>query len=275
MYLKGRSTIFQVTIHLKSHMQNSRRNPFKLFIKNYEEDNIIVTCGSIVAKKGRKLTKLISFKILNNAYSPFKWFRCYDMTVGASFQLYDLNTRLVGFRISLSKDVLSGNSKTMPKLIFLIYFLVAQTFGDDVMINILPGPTILTVQCEPEGGDWKCFEQSEPEHCGVGYSCQESVYQSNFENINLFCEYQDEYEQWNCPTLDLRELLETRCRPVTGVCPAGAEALTVSSGASGSVLLSSEFSSSCPAEKICYNRRYKKCCSLIKLGRRYKCPKSC
>ena len=143
------------------------------------------------------------------------------------------------------------------------------------MVNILPGPSIITVKCEPEGGDWNCFEQTEPEYCGVGYSCEESVYKSNIDNINLFCEYQDEYEQWDCPTLDLKELLETRCLPVTSVCGAGAEPLTVSSGASGSILLSAEFSSSCPAEKICYNERFKKCCSLIKLGRRYKCPKYC
>ena len=143
------------------------------------------------------------------------------------------------------------------------------------MVNILPGPSIITVKCEPEGGEWNCFEQTEPEYCGVGYNCEESVYKSNFDNINLFCEYQDEYEQWDCPTLDLKELLETRCLPVTSVCGAGAEPLTVSSGASGSILLSAEFSSSCPAEKICYNERFKKCCSLIKLGRRYKCPKYC
>ena len=171
--------------------------------------------------------------------------------------------------------MLPNNSKTMRKLIFLIYFLVALTFGDNVMVNILPGPAIITVKCEQEGGEWNCCEQSEPEYCGVGYSCEESVYKSNFDNINLFCEYQDEYAQWDCPTLDLKELLETRCRPVTSVCGVGAEALTVSSGASGSILLSAEFSSSCPADKICYNKRFKKCCSLIKLGRRYKCPKYC
>ena len=55
----------------------------------------------------------------------------------------------------------------------------------------------------------------------------------------------------------------------------GAEPLTMTSAAAGSVLLTTEFSTKCPIEKICFNQRLKTCCSLVKIGRQWRCPKFC
>ena len=56
---------------------------------------------------------------------------------------------------------------------------------------------------------------------------------------------------------------------------ASIDRLSVSEEPFSQVLLSSEFSETCPEDKICYNTSERKCCPLMLLDHQYKCPRSC
>ena len=150
----------------------------------------------------------------------------------------------------------------------------------EVTIHFDAGPIEETILCLPpsEETTWLCESQFLPQYDPKVYICsgENSIDLNRMEEHCVLADYN--IHTWSCPTLDLIDYVEQRCKLLDGGPWTGAtagEPLSVSSGASGSVLLSAQFSDSCPQKQICLNQRLNKCCGLKKIGRQWKCPKFC
>ena len=192
-----------------------------------------------------------------------------------SFKIHTYTKKTNQFTIDFSR------MKTVGKCIsVLMVFIIPVSCEVEVTIHFDAGPGEETILCfhPSEETTWQCESQFLPQYDPKDYICsgENSIDSNRMEEHCVLADY--DIHTWICPTLDLIDYVEQRCKLLDGGPWTGAtagEPLSVSSGASGSVLLSAQFSDSCPQKQICLNQRLNKCCGLKKIGRQWKCPKFC
>ena len=186
------------------------------------------------------------------------------------------------FRIDFSR------MKTVGICISALMVFISPVYCEvEVTIHFEAGPGEETVLCSPpstpfqqqqqQQTTWECVSQFIPQYDPIDYICsgENSIDSNRMEEHCVLAEY--DIHTWICPTQDLLDYVRQRCKPSDNRIyqAIAGEPLSVSSGASGSVLLSAQFSDSCPQQQICLNQRLNKCCGLKKIGRQWKCPKLC
>ena len=139
---------------------------------------------------------------------------------------------------------------------FLLFSLFTFISGENVKIYFKGAEGIFIPHCAKETGEWQCTNW----FCTGGNMCETGVFESISVDIKKYWNYKTEKSRWNCST----RALQANCEGYDGVCGAFAEPLTVSTGASDSVLLSQQFSAECPRDKICFNPKLERCCPLKK-----------
>ena len=147
----------------------------------------------------------------------------------------------------------------------------------EVTIHFETGPSEETIVCFPQETTWQCESHFLLQYDPIDYICsgENSIDSNRMEEHCVLADY--DIHTWICPTQDLLDYVRQRCKPSDNRIyqAIAGKPLSVSSGASGSVLLSAQFSDSCPQQQICLNQRLNKCCGLKKIGRQWKCPKFC
>jgi len=159
--------------------------------------------------------------------------------------------------------------------------ILGQLIEVEVSSSLIPDAIYMS--CDLDQGEWVCVEitTSEYENKTYRYYCENSFVEFYKSVIQQHCEFTPTEAEsvlglWKCPNIRINNFFKHNCELYNpSLESVGAEPLTMTSAASGSVVLTTEFSTKCPIEKLCFNQRLKACCSLVKIGRQWRCPKFC